>query len=82
MHEQLKHSPPASAEDIRALLLAAKKRRESPEFQAKYNHKFCEEGRKKRGNSDCTENTAEDLRAIKEWNEYAAAWRKEHGKEP
>jgi len=81
MQEWQKRQPLRSAEDIEAQILANKKLRESPEYQAKYNHKFSPVGRRKRGHKNYEETTPEDLRAIGEWNKHVAAWRKDHGKQ-
>ena len=74
--ERLKRRPRPSPEQIQAQIRASRELRQSPEYQAKYNNKFYSEGRRKRGGRDAKAYTAEDLRAIEEWNKSIEASRK------
>lgn len=80
LQKEVKRQPPPTAEEIEEQICSSKKLREAPEYQAKYNNKFFETGRSRRGDRDCWTCTEEDLRAIKEWNKFVDAWRKEHGR--
>lgn len=75
--KQLNQAPPPTYEQMEEQFRRCKERRQSPEYQAKYNNKFNEVGRRRRGGDHCWEYTEEDLRVLEEWNKKVEAERKQ-----